>query len=586
MKKIIIKITNIFQSKLFRKWFFPLLVSYACLIVAFTSYIYIYFKKNLQSEFTSYSKLMTERVADSIDDSIDDARQIMFSLEAESRTTIFMHQKNSIDIFSDTYTRLFTSMRAYKQALGYMDSIYVYSPTSQTIMTNANLVPYDAASFSDTNWLDTLETSDVEQYVIMARKKNDQYPYLLTMMKPVQTASGTGGIIVNLNLSQLSMLSSYHSNLNQFVYLITDDGKILYRDKQEEILESLDTIDELSNFDNSQPTVYSFIAVDTPYVYAQQHSEHYPWYYVIITYTSEYSARMTNISSTITIFLIGIFGAVLILTFFFILISTSPLRIISQYLEMPVEDELMNVNDPEVEKIVQQIMTYIRMNQTLSDELKRQIDLQNDATLLALQSQINPHFLFNTLNMIRTREIENLGYDHPVPTLTLNLSRLLKYALNSTDLVAMETEFYYTELYLEIINERYQKKLHFDLFIDERLIDARIPKLIIQPLVENAVFHGCSCCIETSNHITISATPSGNNCILTIADDGVGIPSEKLEQLKVELQNIEHTPSESIGLHNTILRMHLLFGSSFKADIQSTVNQGTMIRLIFPILES
>jgi len=586
MKKIVIKIVKIFQSSMFRKWFLLLLGSFAGLVFCFTVYTYHYFKVNLQSEFTSYSKLLTERIAASVDASIDNAKQIMYSLDSSSNVTVYMNQKDASLIFSDIHNRLASQLSAYAGSLDYIDSIYLYSAASQSIATNESLVPKALSIFDDINWMNSLSQASDDPYLLFARKKNDLYPYLLTMLKPMTSANTSGAIVMNLDLSQITFLSSYDTDLVQDIYIISDEGKILFRDNQEDILESLETVSELSIFAPAQMSSHAFIDNDMPFVYVQQHSQYYPWYYVTVTYISEYSARMTSITSSMLTFLTGIFGAILILTFFFIIISTSPLRIIAEYLKMPADDNLNTISEPEVRDIIQHIMIHIRTNQTLSEELTRQINLQNKTTLLALQSQINPHFLFNTLNTIRTQEIEYLGYDHVVPALTLTLSRLLQYALDSTDLVTLETEFYYTGLYLDILNERYQKQLHFDINLAENISYARIPKLIIQPLIENAVFHGCSRSIETSNHIKVSAVKNGSNCILSVEDDGAGISPEKLQELQKELQEIEKIPEDSIGLHNTVLRMNLLFGSNFKITIHSEVSQGTLICLHFPALES
>lgn len=586
MKKIITQVQKIFQSPLFRKWFFLLFALFASVIFCFTFYSYHHFKKNLQSEFTSYSKLLTERVTTSTDDSLDRARLIMNALSESSNVRIYMYQERPSELISDVYSRISYENYAYINSLAYVDSIYLYSPASQTIMENGAAYPQSLSSFKDTNWLDHAAGSTEDSYILFARKKNDHYPCLLTMLQPLKTPSGSGTVLLNLDFSKMSFLSTYEAELMQSLYIVTDDGKILYRNNQEDILESLEVIDELSHFDGSQDSLSTFIDSSTPYVYVQQHSDHYPWYYISVTYINEYSSRLSDISSAMAIFLFAVIFVAAILTFFFVILSSNPLRVISEYLEMPTNENLESFNSPEIRQIIQHVMVYIRTNETLSKELENQVDLQNKATLLALQSQINPHFLFNTLNTIRTREIESLGYDHDVPALTLRLSRLLQYALDSIDLVPLETEFYYTGIYLDILNERYQKQLHFDIDVADDVSHARIPKLTLQPLIENAVFHGFSHHAESSNRLTITAVKSGTNCVLTVSDNGLGIPQEKLKALLTDLKDPDKLPSSSIGLHNTALRMHLLFGTRFKIDIQSTVNEGTSVHLQFPIIEA
>lgn len=586
MKKLFSQVQKTFQSDLFRKWFFLLFTLFACLIFCSTFYFYHHFKKNLQSEFTSYSKLLTERVTTSVDDSVNGAALIMNALSESSNVRIYMYQERPSALISDVYSRISYETYAYMNSLAYVDSIYLYSPASQTVMESGAKYPQSLSSFKDINWLDRVEESQEDSYILFAREKNDHYPCLLTMIQSLETPIGNGAVLINLNFSKMSFLSTYEAELMQSLYIVTDDGAILYRHNQENILEPLEVIEELSHFDSTQASLSAFIDGNTPYVYVQQHSDHYPWYYISVTYINEYSARLSDISSAMAIFLFAVIFVAAILTFFFVILSSNPLRVISEYLEMPTNEDLESFNSPEIRQIIQHVMVYIQANETLSKELENQVDLQNKATLLALQSQINPHFLFNTLNTIRTREIESLGYDHDVPALTLTLSRLLQYALDSTDLVSLETEFFYTGLYLDILNERYQKQLHFDIDVAADVSSALIPKLTLQPLIENAVFHGFSYLANSSSRITITAVRNGSNCTLSVNDNGVGIPPEKLKQLIADLEHPENLPSSSIGLHNTALRMHLLFGTRFKIDIQSAVNEGTSVQLHFPVIEA
>lgn len=210
------------------------------------------------------------------------------------------------------------------------------------------------------------------------------------------------------------------------------------------------------------------------------------------------------------------------------------------------------------------------------------MELQNKATFVALQTQINPHFLFNTLNIIRNMEIESLGYDHEAPELTLTLSRLLQYALSSSELVSLNKEFYYTDLYLKILNQRYKNKLHFVVKKDENASEVLVPKLTLQPLIENAIFHGCSPQLEDHNQILVDARVLEGRCIIRIQDNGVGISADALESLRQKLVDRKSIPSNSIGVQNVALRMYLTYGEDFNIDIDSTPGEGTCVTLSFP----
>ena len=137
----------------------------------------------------------------------------------------------------------------------------------------------------------------------------------------------------------------------------------------------------------------------------------------------------------------------------------------------------------EIQYISEHIVSYAQRNQELSDELTKRLNLLNDTKMLALQSQINPHFLFNTINMIYLYECDELGYQHKIPLLTLKLSRILKYAFQSTDLVSLSTELDFVKTYLALMQERYNNLFQVIYDVNPDLLSIEVPKLFIQPLI-------------------------------------------------------------------------------------------------------
>lgn len=211
------------------------------------------------------------------------------------------------------------------------------------------------------------------------------------------------------------------------------------------------------------------------------------------------------------------------------------------------------------------------------------LNLLNETKLLALQSQINPHFLFNTLNMIHIQESEALGYDHKIPKITLTLSRLLRYAIESTDLVSLETELNFTGMYVSILQERYGNKLKVIYDIQEDTLKARVPKLFIQPIIENAIFHGLAENMDVHNTLTLSCRREGELCVVRVSDNGVGMSPETLEHLRC-VQSDASPLKGSIGLKNTVTRMSLLYGEAFSLSIDSTQGKGSVFTLRFSFL--
>lgn len=580
------KMTKLLQNPFVQKWFLSLLAFVSMLFISFTLYTYTNSKRLLQSEFTHYSELQTDKISSYLDDSFYSYNQIIALLSLNSEVRMYLFDDNTVNLFPDLYSQISSQLLSYKQSFSAIDSIYLY-PSSGTDFFSSSISdpapkPLTLAMDEDA-FLLYEQYNDTETRIIFPRKKSDFYPYLITILSPLSQAGKHSMIAVNIDVSRIPVLHSSKENTYQSIYIISDDGEIVYRNGQQDMPESLNTVEELKHFDSSKASHGIYVNSESPYVYMQQHSQTYPWYYVTVTYTQSYVGKTYNLFSSLITFLPWLVLLSLVVTIWLAILATHPIRTISDFLEDPLFGVPKNISEPETEKMIRQLINYIQANKDLSEALKSQMKQQNRATFLALQSQINPHFLFNTLNMIRCMEIETLGYDHEAPNLTLNLSRLLRYAIDSTELVPLKDEIYNTEVYFNILNQRYKNKLELHIYQSDEASNILVPKLIIQPLIENAIFHGCSPQLATSNQLFVDVTSRENRCILMVKDNGMGIAPDRLEELRKKVNDIANIPENSIGLQNVALRMHLTYGDAFEIIIDSVQGQGTCITLSFPV---
>ncbi len=219
-----------------------------------------------------------------------------------------------------------------------------------------------------------------------------------------------------------------------------------------------------------------------------------------------------------------------------------------------------------------------RTQNLIASEYIAKIEKRN-AQLRALQAQINPHFIYNTL-----QAIGGMALKHEVPGIyevTLNLIDIMRYSLNfSKDRVRLGDELKYLQSYLQIQNLRFGKRLDLAFDAPEECFDYLVPKLILQPLVENCFEHGLS---ERVGRwvVTIRAAVSGTDLCLTVTDNGIGIPSEKLEQIRAALETGTDSSlrgAEHIGLTNVNARIRLMFGGEeYGLTIDSDPGMGTSI---------
>lgn len=573
-------IRHLLSSRYFLRNFLLLFFCILLLFSVFAVYTYRNSRQILESEFLTSSKNQTEIMKNSVDDFLKDARYIMAILDTEELCNLFFRSNKPEQFLDNIYQRLQEQLKSYCSRQNSIDSIYLYSGVNQSILSSIEHI--SISYLSDDNWMEKMST-DPEGYVLFPRKKNGTFPYLLCLMKQIPYELGDSAIVINLNLSKLPELQPTSSH-TQSIYLVTDEGEILYRYGQLDLLEPLSAVPSLSHYDSSQEEVSTLFEDNGKmFTYTQLHSAEYPWSYIMVSELSDYSYRLSNVQAlTMTLFFVILFASIL-LSLLFTFRAAKPIRSLIAMLQSPKMTPSDLVNDQDIKYIAQQITTYMQSNKQLSDELNTRISLLNKTRIMALQSQINPHFLFNTLNMIYLEETKALGYKHDIPKLTLSLSRLLRYAIESTDLVTLETELNFTRSYLDILNLRYGNQLNIFISVQDDSMNALVPKLFIQPIVENAVFHGLAGQISSGDcRIWITFSCSDGLCCLQIRDNGIGMDAETLEKLRIAVSNLDPDPREHIGIHNVALRMHLLYGDEFSVKIDSTPKEGSCFSLYFP----
>ena len=213
------------------------------------------------------------------------------------------------------------------------------------------------------------------------------------------------------------------------------------------------------------------------------------------------------------------------------------------------------------------------------------------AELLALQNQINPHFLYNTLEAIRGDALCE-GIDSIADT-TEALSTFFRYTITDTgNLVSVEDELENVENYFKIQQYRFGDKLDMRInFPDDysRIQECKLPKLTLQPVVENAIFHGLEAKAE-GGIITISLEMTEKKLLINIHDDGIGIDEEELIRINQRLEEASGPRREEkrkrggIALPNVSRRIKLLFGEEYGIHIYSIPNFGTEVRITVPII--
>jgi len=206
-----------------------------------------------------------------------------------------------------------------------------------------------------------------------------------------------------------------------------------------------------------------------------------------------------------------------------------------------------------------------------------------ETELKALQSRINPHFLFNTLNMIT--QMAFLEEAEKTSSILEAMSSMLRYNLETFHkTVSLKDELQNLEDYLYIQRLRFEDRISFSLDVDETLTGLQIPCLILQPLVENAINHGL---IETLNEgkVDIRIIKNNNRMICTISDNGKGIEYERQKEILQLLEKKQSIEDQSIGMNNVYQRLRLFFHENMDFHLSSIPGKGTEIRIDIPVID-
>ena len=239
--------------------------------------------------------------------------------------------------------------------------------------------------------------------------------------------------------------------------------------------------------------------------------------------------------------------------------------------------------DNEIGDLSKNFNRMIRRIKQLIESLNDKHKQLRKSQLEALQAQINPHFLYNTLDSIiwLAREKKNIDIIRTVEALT-SLFRIV--ISRGEDIIPIEREAEHIRNYLIIQHLRYRNKFSYEISIDENVTSFLTLKLILQPVVENAIYHGIKM-IREKGHIAIKGYCERENVIFEIADTGPGMSEEQMSELRKVLKNGKSDIIKSYGLKNVQERIDLFFGENFGLDFFSESGKGTTVRIVLPVIQ-
>lgn len=416
-----------------------------------------------------------------------------------------------------------------------------------------------------------------------------QHSWVVSLSREIKFKRGgkteKGILLVDMNFSAIDqMCQKVVLGKKGYIYLLDSEGNIVYHPQQQLINAGLkeENIDDVlkhvfGRFFDEHNGEKRLITIDTVN-YAR-------WRIVGIAYMDEIVNNMKDIGGYVVwILVFGMLFSILI-SFFISSKISQPIKKLERYMKM-VEKGRFDIHidikgDAEVAHLSKTFNMMVTRIRQLMDQIVREQEAKRISELNALQAQINPHFLYNTLDSIVW--MAEKGKMQEVITMVTSLARLFRISISKgRNIITVDEEIEHAKNYLIIQQIRFKNKFTFVINVDDEVRKCKTLKLILQPIIENSIYHGIEYMVD-EGLITINAGKRNGRLMFEIIDNGLGIMPETLKNI---LAFEHHSDKGSgVGLKNVHERIRLYYGSDYGIEIESEPEEGTTVRIWQPVAE-
>lgn len=398
-----------------------------------------------------------------------------------------------------------------------------------------------------------------------------------------------GVLLVDMNYSGIEqMFEKVNDGGVGFVYLCDGDGNIIYHPMQKAIYSGLVKENNLAHANHVDGIFReTFDGEDRDVVVRTV--GYTGWKIVSVTPISELALDMGQMRNYLFLVVIIILILIGFGNYIISYVVTDPIRKLEDSIadleEGVVNQDVMNEEDifiggsHEIRHLGRTIKSMIRQMRKLTDDMVREQKAKRKSELDALQSQINPHFLYNTLDSV-VWMIEGERYKDAISMVTA-LAQLFRISLSKgNNIISIHDEIVHARNYLNIQKVRYKNKFTATIDVDPEIENCATVKLIVQPLLENAIYYGVEH-MDGEGEITLRGYEKDGDIFISVSDNGMGIPEETLATLLTDKARSRGKGS-GIGLWNVNQRIQIYFGGDYGLIVESELDEGTTVSIHLP----
>jgi two-component system sensor histidine kinase YesM len=575
----------------FIKNFFIILALILLPVTAFSIGIYQLYSRTVTEEISASHLRSLSRLRDMVDMTIREVDN--YSIRIASSETLDQLMSGEPKHYYDmnqTIMKMTSELNTMDTMRNYVESVYIYAENDRSVLSS-NTGRWDVDRFPDQDWIAGYETyKNVAKSWTVARKvrtdpRDQQEKTLISLFRlaPLMTSEKQGCVIVNIDTAQfMDMINRNDNEYIDSIFIIGSDGKILGGSDLTLVNRPISDMIPVQNLIEGKPNEPVFVyAEESKHAVSYVHSLYNDWRFVSLAPLKLYEDKARYIRNYL--FLTSLFSVAVALAISLVVSwrMYMPIKQImsvvsrpAEWLDRPKTDTRQN----EIKYITSSIIHSYGEKKELENELRQRLAMLDRAYSIALQSQINPHFLYNTLETINWQALRLTGDENAVSAMISSLSQLLRYSLEGEEnLVPIRDEVRYCQHYIDIQKIRYPRKFEVQWQIEEAVLDYKIPRITLQPLIENSIYHGIKPMFGGGT-ITVTGRLEDGYIVLKVADNGVGADPERIAAINKQLSDKTWlADSNHIGIKNVHQRIRLTFGDDSGLHIKSEPGRGTTV---------
>jgi len=539
--------------------------------------IYNKFSTSLENNATLSTKQLVNQVNSNIEYYLKSTKEVSNLLDKN----IYLNQ-------SIPNSKLQDQMNVIQNIRSDIASLAVFSDKGELIIGSPNSVLKDKVNILDQEWFNSALNKSDNVIFSLPHVQNlfdGKHDWVVSLSRVIYFYKDNvrlrGVLLVDMNYSTIGQLCQNISiGKRGYIYIVDSDNNIIYHPEQQLInigLKSENRQDYLGSYLENSDEGKRLVTIKTV--------NYTNWKVVAVAYMSE----ILDFKNAITSFIGWIlFVCIILIVFIFGFISSKishPIKQLEESMKMVESGDFNIYIDVKGEDEVKRLATAFNLMISKVRYLMGQIVIEQEAKrkseLDALQAQINPHFLYNTLDSI-VWMAENEKSDGVI-TMVTALAKLFRISISrGKNIITVREEIEHAKNYLIIQKLRYKNKFKFEIIAQKEVLEYKTLKLILQPLIENSIYHGIEYMVD-EGFIKISVSITNGKLLYEICDNGLGIEPYKLKELLD--YRVKSNTGSGVGVKNVHERIQLSYGTEFGLKIESEMEVGTTIKIWLPLVK-